>query len=80
MGLRKISGAAGGGSAGWPRPSRPRAQLGEEQFRRLVLALALCTGIETQIVLRDVCGLDADEAAEMTHWTAQALLRAALET
>jgi hypothetical protein len=35
--------------------------------------------IERLVLLRDVCGLDADQATEVTHWTAQALLRAALE-
>lgn len=55
-----------------------REQLDATRFARLVTALALCTGIETQIVLRDVCALDQDEAEKVTRWAAQALLRASL--
>lgn len=47
-------------------------------FRRLVAALSLCMGIEALIVLRDVCGLEANEAVEVSRWAAQALLQAGL--
>jgi AcrR family transcriptional regulator len=47
-------------------------------FRRLVAGLSLCMGIEALIVLRDVCGLDAAQATEVSRWAAQALLEAAL--
>ena len=57
-------------------PHRPT--LGEAAFARLVYALALCTGIESLIVLQDVCGLGADEAIAVKQWSAQALIAQAL--
>jgi hypothetical protein len=36
-------------------------------------------GIEALIVLRDLRGLRASEAEEVSRWAAQALLRASLE-
>jgi len=47
-------------------------------FRRLVSALSLCMGIEALIVLRDVCGLEAAEAVEVSRWAVQVLLQAGL--
>ncbi len=47
-------------------------------FRRLVAALSLCMGIEALVVLKDVCGLEAEEAVEVSRWAAQALLQAGL--
>ena len=47
-------------------------------FRRVVTALSLCVGIEALIVLRDVCGLEAAEAVDVSRWAAQALLQAGL--
>lgn len=47
-------------------------------FRRVVAALSLCLGIEALIVLQDVCGLEAEEAVEVSRWAAQALLQAGL--
>jgi AcrR family transcriptional regulator len=47
-------------------------------FRRVVAALSLCMGIESLIVLQDVCGLEAKEAVEVSRWAAQALLQAGL--
>jgi hypothetical protein len=44
----------------------------------LVAALGLLGGIETTIVLRDVCGLGPEEADEVARWTASALVRQAL--
>jgi hypothetical protein len=41
--------------------------------------LALISGIETRVVLRDICHFDLEESDEATHHrAAQALLRAAL--
>lgn len=56
-----------------------RSQLTPREFARLISAVSLCVGAEALIVLRDVRGLDADNAAEVSSWTARALLRAALE-
>jgi AcrR family transcriptional regulator len=47
-------------------------------FRRLMAALSLCMGIESLIVLQDICGLGAAEAVEVSRWAAQALLQAGL--
>jgi AcrR family transcriptional regulator len=47
--------------------------------RRLTAALSLVAGIEALVTLRDVCGLDAEEALAVTDWAAEALLRSALD-
>jgi len=57
-------------------PIRP--QFTADQFRRLNAVLSLFIGIETQVVLRDICHLDLEETEEAAHWAARALLRAAL--
>jgi AcrR family transcriptional regulator len=53
-----------------------REWMDEESFERLVVAMCLCVGIESLVVLRDVCGLKAKEAEEVARWAAFALLRA----
>lgn len=55
-----------------------RETLGPERFARLVAGLALCVGIESVVVLKDVCGLDTAASEEITRWVAQALLAASL--
>jgi len=55
-----------------------RDRLDEEQFERLVSALALVLGWEAMIVLRDVRGLDPDEEAKTVTWAARALVDAML--
>jgi hypothetical protein len=52
--------------------------LGEERLERLVIALALCVGMESILVLMDICGLDADDAKSVKLWATTALLEAAL--
>jgi AcrR family transcriptional regulator len=52
--------------------------LSPPHFQRLVASLALCMGIETQIVLRDVCNLDAAESEAIIRWMAQTVLRSSL--
>ncbi len=56
-----------------------RDQLDDEQWNRLINALALCLGVEPYIVLRDACGLDSGESNEVIHWVADTLVKAALE-
>jgi len=56
-----------------------KKKLGKRRYERLVSALAMCMGIEALIVLRDLRGLRASEAEEVSRWAAQALLRASLE-
>jgi AcrR family transcriptional regulator len=55
-----------------------RGQLSEAEFDRLTAALSLVCGVEAVTVLRDVCHVDADTALDVTHWAADAILRAAL--
>jgi len=55
-----------------------RKWMDEESFERLVAAMCLCVGIESLVVLRDVCDLNAKEAEEVARWAAFALVRAGL--
>jgi AcrR family transcriptional regulator len=55
-----------------------RERMDEESFERLVAAMCLCVGIESLVVLRDVCGLEAKEAEEVARWAAFTLLRTSL--
>jgi AcrR family transcriptional regulator len=55
-----------------------RERMDEESFERLVTAMCLCVGIESRVVLRDVCGVEAKEAEEVARWAAFVLLRASL--
>jgi hypothetical protein len=53
------------------------AELGEEQFERLMSALSVVLGWEAVIVLRDSRGLDWAEAERVIRWAAQTLVKAA---
>ena len=55
-----------------------RAQLGDKRYERLSAALSLLLGIESTVVLSDVCQLPADKAREVKLWSARVLLEAAL--
>ena len=55
-----------------------RDQLGSERLQQLVAALALCVGIESLIVTRDICNLDETEAEQLKQWAANALLQQAI--
>jgi len=55
-----------------------RGQVGRAAYRRLVSAMALCVGIESLLVLRDIRGLAPAEALRVSEWMAVALLRATL--
>lgn len=55
-----------------------REWLDEEQFERLVSALALVIGWEAMIVLRDVRNLDAAREANVVTWTTRTLVNAML--
>jgi hypothetical protein len=55
-----------------------RKQLGAKRYETLTAALSVFMGIEGAVVLRDVCLLSKDKAAEVKLWGANALLRAAL--
>ena len=56
----------------------PLDDLPEEHRRRLQTALALTLGPDSVVVMKDVCGLDNDEALDVLRWAATAMLRAAL--
>jgi AcrR family transcriptional regulator len=55
-----------------------RAALGDDDLRRLVLAIRTTIGIEALVWLVDVAGLSRDEAAEQMRWAALALYRSAI--
>lgn len=44
--------------------------LAPDEFRRIVHGLALLTGMETIVVLRDVCGLEDADIDETARWLA----------
>jgi hypothetical protein len=81
---REEEAAAGSIRAGrrvrWLRNALAPAQvrMDEESFDRLVAAMCLCVGIESLVVLRDVCGLEAEDAEEVARWAAFTLLRESL--
>jgi AcrR family transcriptional regulator len=56
-----------------------RKDLAKPQYRRLRAALSLTLGIDSVIVMKDVCGLGDKEALEVLRWAAAALLRAGLD-
>jgi AcrR family transcriptional regulator len=55
-----------------------RTQLGTKRYERLIGALSLFIGIESAVVLRDVCFLSTEKAREIKIWGALAILKAAL--
>lgn len=55
-----------------------RPRLGEAGYERLVAALSLFMGIESVIVLQDVCLLEPAQARHVKLWGARALLEVAL--
>jgi len=52
-------------------------KLSRQQQLRLTQALSLVFGIESLIVLKDLWGLSSDEALDVAHWAAAALVGAA---
>ena len=55
-----------------------RARLGQTGFDRLTQALSLIFGTEAFVVLKDIWGLDGDNARRVAIWAAHALVRAAV--
>jgi len=55
-----------------------KTRLAGAAYTRLVSSLALCTGIEALLVLRDICGLSPGEAVEVSQWMARAVLKQSL--
>jgi AcrR family transcriptional regulator len=57
---------------------KPLNGLPDHQYRRLRAALALTLGIDSIVIMKDVCQLDDDEALDILRWTATVVLGAAL--
>ena len=57
-------------------PLQPR--LGKSGYQRLVAALALCTGIEALLVLRDICGQTPQALIEQCQWMCRAMVKQSL--
>ncbi len=49
-----------------------------KEFKRLVNALSLVMGIESVVVMRDICDLEPKEAEKTLRWAARTLLAGAL--
>jgi AcrR family transcriptional regulator len=71
-----------------PRPARRleyveqalaplRGRLAPDELDRLTFALTVTMGIESTLVLRDICGLESSEILAVQHWSARALVEAA---
>jgi AcrR family transcriptional regulator len=54
-----------------------QGELDKDELGRLTHALTVVIGIESTIVLRDICGLDSAEILRVQHWAARALVAAA---
>jgi AcrR family transcriptional regulator len=57
----------------------PLDDLPEEQKRRLRAALALTMGMDSIVIMKDVCRLEDHEALAVLRWVATVLVRAGLE-
>nr|WP_087573860.1 TetR/AcrR family transcriptional regulator [Sphingomonas sp. CDS-1] len=55
-----------------------KKELGKKGYDRLISALSMLVGIESLVVLRDVCQLSEVKARDVKLWAASALLNAAL--
>ncbi|MBV8537864.1 MAG: TetR/AcrR family transcriptional regulator [Alphaproteobacteria bacterium] len=55
-----------------------KEELGDSRFRQLVGALCLCSGIESTVVLQDICAMKPAEARQVKRWAGQLLLKGAL--
>jgi AcrR family transcriptional regulator len=55
-----------------------QGRLSTQQLERLVMALSLCVGLESILVLKDICGLSTSAAEQVKTWATMALLQASL--
>jgi AcrR family transcriptional regulator len=55
-----------------------RATLGRQAFDRLTQSLSLIFGSEALVVLKDIWGLDGEQAKRVAIWAADALVKAAI--
>jgi AcrR family transcriptional regulator len=56
----------------------PLDDLPDDRRRRLRAALALTLGSDSLVVMKDVCGLDDEEALDVLRWAATTILSAGL--
>ncbi len=56
---------------------QPLQRLPADQYRHLRAALALTLGIDSIVIMKDVCELDDEEALDVLRWSAAAILHAA---
>lgn len=54
-------------------------KLGPNAFTRLKIALGVMVGVESMIVLKDIYGLEREQAEEAMDWAVRALVTAALD-
>jgi AcrR family transcriptional regulator len=54
------------------------SEMPAKEFKRLVNALSLVMGIESVVVMRDICELEPKEAEKTLRWAAKTLLSGAL--
>lgn len=54
------------------------AQMPSKDFQRLINALSLVMGIESMVVMRDICDLEPKDAENVLRWTAKTLLEGAI--
>lgn len=52
-------------------------RMSKRRFDRLTQALSLLFGVEVLVVLKDIWGLDAEEALSVSRWAASALIQVA---
>ena len=62
------------------RPDRPAALALPAFYPILDVEVAAARQLEPLTVLRDVCGLEPDEALSVTRWAAEALIATALDS
>lgn len=55
-----------------------RAQLGTRAFDRLIMALSVAYGIESSIVLKDICGASTAESQAVVRWMMDSLVDTAV--
>lgn len=56
-----------------------RDQLDEDTYQRLVNAIAGMTGIDSLTMMRDICGLEHDEAKAVMNWAVRRLVSAVID-
>jgi AcrR family transcriptional regulator len=56
-----------------------RGEMPAEALRRLAITIRSAVGIEALVWLTDMAGCSRDDAAHLMRWSAQAMLRAALD-